>query len=60
MRGAGRSGHSRLPQMQARQPGLHANQFQALQKLVRERATENGTTVGLPCQPRSRGEATKA
>jgi hypothetical protein len=36
-----------------------------LQKLTRERATENGATVGRPCQPRrvaklkKSGEATK-
>jgi len=52
MRGAGRSGHSRSLQMLARQYGDNADPFQALQKLVRERATENGITVGLPCLPR--------
>jgi len=59
MRGAGRSGHSRWPQMRVRQHGDNTDQFQVLQKPVRERATENGITVGLPCQPWSRGEAAK-
>ena len=60
MRGVGRSGHSRGPQKFVRQVGRYANPVGALHNILRERATENDTTVGLPCPPSSRGEATAA
>ena len=60
MRGVGRSGHSRGLQIFVRQAGSYANPAGALHNILRERATENDTTVDLPCQSSSRGEATEA
>jgi hypothetical protein len=57
MRGVGRSGQSRWLQKLVCQRGVNADQFQALQELMRERDTENGSTVGLPYQPSQSGEA---
>ena len=53
MRGVGRSGHSRGLQIFVRQAGGYANTASTLQNVLRERATENDTTVDLPC-PQSR------
>ncbi len=60
MRGVGRSGHSRRLQNFVRQAGGYANPVSSLHNVLRERATENDTTVDLPGSPRLRGEATWA
>jgi hypothetical protein len=42
------------------QGDIHVNAIGALHNILREHATENGTTVDLPCPPSSRGEAAAA